>query len=184
MSVGKRIAETIDKLTTEDYEGALIPASIAVDATASNEYPGQNNNSAFKNFVGDNFHIVTRVSSGGQSCFGILRVKYSHPRITSDANGACNVKDIFYHAVRCGLLHDAQLPTGIEFQKGNVISVRDGHVILPAEFITGLIVSVVLAPSNANETMPERYTMNLLNRSYILNDLFGQRETFLKDWNT
>ena len=61
MSISKRIAESVDKMVAGDAESALIPVSIAVDATASKVYPNKNNNQAYKDWIHDNLSLITKV---------------------------------------------------------------------------------------------------------------------------
>ncbi len=114
MSIGKRIEEAIAKMDAGDCEGALIPASIAVDATATQEYPALTNNQVYKSFLGDNLDLFTRASFGGIR-IGRIALKYDHPDSRSSADGTCTVEQILYHVVRCGLLHQAGLPPTLRF---------------------------------------------------------------------
>lgn len=49
MSIANRVEDAFDKFTGEDADGALIPCSIAIDATAQKFYgkPGRGSSKAF-----------------------------------------------------------------------------------------------------------------------------------------
>jgi hypothetical protein len=120
--VGKRVAEAIQKMSVKDPEGALIPASIAVDATAIKEFPNKRNNISYKQFINHYLPLITKVSLGGLSTTG-LRFGYFHPDITPDSEGEVSIEQIFYHIVRCGLLHNAKLPDNLIFTNKSMIGV-------------------------------------------------------------
>jgi len=186
MSVGKRVSESIDKMAAGDAEGALIPASIAVDATASQLFPTEKNNSAYKQFISDNLATITKFAFGGTSITQSLRVKYYHPDLIPDSDGLCSFEQIMYHVVRCGLLHAAELPSDLKFTNEGVIKVKDNSLILPASLIFGLIVAVVVSPTNAGESIGDSYTLNFRDNHQKLNELWGNKlelETLMADPN-
>jgi len=175
MSISKRIMEAIDKMVAGDAEGALIPVSIAIDATAQKEYPKCETGDAYKIFLHKNLKLITKSSFGGVTIENI-RIKYNHPKIKVDNDGTCSVEQILYHAVRCGLLHKANLPLNLKFTNEGMIKVENDLLILPASLVYGLITAVVSSPVNCKESIPLNYGMNIRNHSVPLNELWGKGE--------
>jgi len=180
MSIAKRIEEAITKMDAGDFEGALIPTSIAVDATAIQEYPNTRNSTAYKNFIHENFEIISKVSSGGTVTIGNLKLKYNHPDITPDQDGMCSIEQILYHVVRCGLLHTASLPSNLKFINKGMIKVDTNSVILPTGFIYGLLAAVVVSPFNKHQRLSSDSVFKI--REYIipLNELWGNKEKLVE----
>lgn len=174
MSIGKRISEAVDRMMASDAEGALIPASIALDATASREYPAEKNNMAYKAFINANLATITKVAFHGPSIIGQLRVKYDHPDVKPASDGLCTFSQIMYHVVRCGLLHAAALPTDLRFSDRNTIQVQAGSLVLPASLIYGMLVAVVVSPVNSGESLADSYTLTYRNQMLQLNQLFAK----------
>jgi hypothetical protein len=56
MSIGKRIAEAVEKSSKGDPESVLISVSIAIDATASKLY-GKSGRSSYKKFIHKNLRV-------------------------------------------------------------------------------------------------------------------------------
>ena len=155
MSIAKRIIEAYDKMNIRDAEAALIPASIAVDATAKKENPDLKTGDAYKQFLHKNLELITRVAFGGNKAItNSFRIRYNHPQIKTDNEGLCSIEQVWYHTVRCGLLHDGCLPSSLRFIWQTAIKVDDDLLVLPATFVYGLMFAVIASPVNINESAP------------------------------
>ena len=178
MSVSKRIAEAIDKMVAGDAESALISASIAVDATASQVYPTKRNNQAYKDWLHDNLTLITKVGMGNVSIENI-HLAYSHCDLLPDDEGLCSIEQIIYHVVRCGLLHKAKLPDTLKFSSEGAIKIEGNTLILGSSLIYGLIVAVIVCPVNAKERTPDNYSITVFGKSLSLNELWGKKGVLL-----
>jgi hypothetical protein len=181
MSVAKRITEAIDKLIAGDPESALIPASIAVDATASQVYPAKRNNEAYKDWLHDNLALITKVGMGNVSITENFRLAYNHPELRLGDDGLCSFEQILYHVVRCGLLHGAKLPENLMFSMDGAIRVDSdsGKLTLGSSLIYGLIAAVVVSPVNRDQTIPDNYGITIFSKTKPLNELWGQKQALL-----
>ena len=140
MGIGKRVKEAIEKMQTADPEAAWIPTSIALDATAKKEYPNVKKvGERYKKFIHENFRLISRLSFGGVT-IGRMHLGYQHPDIKIDDKGTCSIEEILYHAVRCGLLHEGNLPKNLRFVRRNIIQRKEGVLILPSSMIYGIII--------------------------------------------
>ncbi len=79
-----------------------------------------------------------------------------------------------YFVVRCGLVHEAEIPDTQEFTQDALISVRDGRLTLPAGFIYGLIVAVIASPANAGEQSETHYQINVDGEALPLHEFWGR----------
>lgn len=157
MSIANRVTEAADKYIAGDYENCLIQASIATDATAKATFPTESGNQAYKRFVHENMKLITMVAfQQGRSILN-LNLGYRHPELQPNAEGLCSLQQIFYHVVRCGLIHEGRLPDDIELRLGRILSLDNNQLLLPAELLMGLVLAVVAAPQNASESYPDRY---------------------------
>ena len=144
MSIGKQVADAIDKMQANDPEGALHALCSAIDATATKEY-GKRGKGSFKDFIGSNFGLITGVAFGPKILN--IRLGFVHPDLKS-TDGTHPIQDIFYVAVRCNLYHETALPPNITFVKEEVIQTTDkGAIILCEKLIcNGLMTAVVVSP--------------------------------------
>ncbi len=178
MSISKRIMDAIDWMNVGNYESALIPASIAIDATANRVYSTKSNNQAYKDWLHENLAFITRFM--GVSITNSLRFGYSHPDLKLDAEGCCSLEQILYHVVRCGLLHNAGLPKTLRFGPPGIISLQGGNLVLSSELIYGMVAAVIAAPENAELTALDRYVLSIDGQTRRINDLWGKKETFFE----
>ena len=172
--VADRITEAIQKLQQKDFEGSLIPISIALDATAKREY-GKKDGQTYKDFIKSNMRLITR--SGCGPSIANIQISFSHPEIKNPRpDGTCTMDEILYHVVRCGLLHEAELGPTLRFEEGNSLRMDGQTQVLPSCLISGLLISVVGAPVNVGERVDDNYVLNL--RGYLapLNLFWGKRD--------
>jgi len=185
MSIGKRVREALDKLAAGDYEAALIPACIAVAATANKAYPHlKYDNHKYKTFLSDNRDIIMEVALGVQTTE--ISFKFTHDDIRRPKKpGLATVEEILYHVVRCGLIHDGELDTAIHFGQSNEFGLLDNEVVIPPEIINGLILAVIGSSYNQDERLDRTsysftFRQNDGDVQVELDDLWGQKSTLLE----
>lgn len=177
MSIGKRVAETIGKMASRDPEGALFQICSAIDVTAAAEYK-QKGKSSYKRFLHDNLGLITDIAFGGKKILNI-NLEYDHPNINKTPEGLSSIQDIIYHAVRCGLYHEAGLRDDLKFTDEQKIYTEGGILVLPSSLIYGLTVAVVVSPSNEYESSPKPSVLNFGNFSIPISKLWGRRAELL-----
>jgi len=173
MSIAKRVAEAIDRMAQKDAEGALLPISAAIDATATKHF-GTSGRKSYKSFLHENLGLITKVGLG--PAILNLNLEYDHPDIQRNADGTCPIQDILYHVVRCGLAHDAELPSNLRFTDEYRFTTEDNVLILPASLIYGMIVAVVVCPVNGDQSVAEQYGINVRGFQIRLNKLWGKKQ--------
>ena len=188
MTIGKRLAEGLVQLGNGDAEAALIPVSIAMDATAQKFY-GKPGRGSYKTFIHDNLPLITKVALNGP------RIENLHLAVpaeflqrwpemkTTDNNTLCSIQEIFYHVVRCGLVHEAELIASLEFQEKAIIRISNGKIILPRKLILGFIVSVCVCAANKDDTMPDGHGLNISGYNIPFNALWGKKDQLMNLYN-
>lgn len=180
MSIGKLVSEAIDKMNANDPEGALFSLCAAVEKTAELEY-GQSGRASFKRFIQDNVRLIVRFVFPGHSAGGFkFAYSHPHPKPSHPTGGMWTIEDVLYHAVRCGLYHDVEIPANITFSKDNTFSGGGGQITIPAKLVNGIIIAVVVAPSNSHEKAEGDFTVTWRNERLPLNTLWGKREELLR----
>lgn len=172
MSIGKRVSEAIDKMEASDPEGALFAICAALEATATKEF-GKPGRASYKDFLHQNLALITRVAFGPKIMN--MRLQFSHPHLQANADGVYTFEEILYHAVRCGMYHEAELPSNLHFIPEKQIRAKDGALFLASSLIYGLIVAVLVAPVNASETALKASMFNLGDLPIPIRHLWGRR---------
>lgn len=173
MSIGKMVLEAVEKMAQKDAEAAMLPISSALDATAT-KYFGQRGRKSYKNFIHENLGLITRVGFG-PSILNI-NLKYDHPDIEKRPNGMCTIQEILYHAVRSGIIHNAEMPANLQFVYESKFQVENGMILLPASLVYGFIASVVVCPANTDQSVAEGYGLNIRGFQVELNKLWGKKQ--------
>jgi hypothetical protein len=111
--ISKRVREAIGKMEVRDFEGAFIPLCIATDATAKKEYPLLPRvNARFQAFLREHLEVITYFGTGGFMSLRSLELGEEGLK-----SGSVPVEGILYEAVRCALLHEAELPEHVTLSK-------------------------------------------------------------------
>lgn len=177
MSIANRVSETIDKMDAGDPESALFSICAAIESTAVREY-GKRGKSSYKKFIHENLGLITSIAFAGTRILNI-HLGYDHPDIKKRADGLCSIEQILYHAVRCGLYHEASLPSNLKFSEPKQIRVEDGKVVLPSSLIFGFVMAVVVSPVNKDEISPKLSSLNFGSFSIPISMLWGRRGELL-----
>jgi hypothetical protein len=115
MGIGNFIEASLYHFEKNQYDIALALASSAVDATASKSKYTGNNNTKYKNFLKDNMKFITLFGFPGISASGIKIKCINIQDLKTDNNNMVNIENIIYHTIRCGLIHQCDISSQIEF---------------------------------------------------------------------
>lgn len=178
MGVSKRIEEALDKLNTDDMEGALIPICIALSATAARVYPNKRDGDAYKLLLACNMNLMMQFTFGNNVN---IRTCFSHPDLKPGLDGLVSMEQILYHVVRCGLIHNAKITDNLSFTKENylVLNGKD-NAIFPVAMLYALIFIVLTSPVNSNEHINGNYRFIYKNNMYSYNDFWGNESLVKK----
>jgi hypothetical protein len=173
MSFEKRVLDCISKLNENDYESALFMICSCVEATAASEF-GKDGKNAFKEFLHQNLGLITSVAFGFTSVLNI-NVAFSDPRVKQNPNGTCSIQELLYHVVRCGLYHKAEFTNTLEFIPENKIICENNTVKLPGSLVRGILLAVIVSPTNCNRSLGVDYVVNLPNATVPIDLIWGRR---------
>lgn len=177
--IGKRVREAAERLLVSDYEGSLIPLSIAANATANREYPAITGDSnKCRQFFRDNMDLLTYFASGGALC--AARVELLCKDSITGKNRIHTLDEILYKTIRCQLVHSAELPSHLKLVEHFEITGLP-TLILPRMITFGLMLSIVAAPSNRGETTGGEYFLPLDERGGVgIEDVWGDKPRLIE----
>jgi hypothetical protein len=162
MPISDRVIECIDKYNVNDLDNALIQICIALDGTAKKEYPKiKKVGKRFKEFVKSNQDIITYFTFGTNVFINCQFGKYT-------------IEELIYEVLRCGLLHEAEVPEMIKFVEPNQpIAISDKMWCIPKTFIFGTLLAIIGAKSNANQLLSDNIEVTIMDQKFKVNDLWG-----------
>ena len=152
MTIAQYISAALTAFSEGDDSVAMSNASIAVDATGKKMFPAANSGERSKKFLDLHTGLITGLALGPEIHSLKLRCEDSNIRVKYKTDdGACDFSVILYHAVRCSLLHEAEMPSSVRFQDDQIIDIGEEVLTLPRSLIWGVCMAVVLDPHNADE---------------------------------
>jgi hypothetical protein len=81
--------------------------------------------------------------------------------------------------VRCGLLHEATFSDYIELSPSVAFGQNPPRVVIGQQIVWGLLLAIVLAPVNSKEAVSAEAWIAVDGQRYLINDLWGKRESFV-----
>lgn len=176
MGIGNFVEASLEHFEQNQFDIALALASSAVDATASKcGYKG-NNNTKYKQFLKDNMQMITTFGFPGISASGIRIKCINIEDLKTDDKNMTDIENIIYHTIRCGLIHQCDISSQIEFTHETYIGDFIDKFKIPQNLVLGLLVAVVLAKCNKYESLKKTYfILNPMTKEHIsLNSLWGK----------
>ena len=160
-SISRRIEKSIEALGRMDYEDAFIHLFPAIDRTAKKRRPRDKVGARIKSFISDEEAIITALAINN------IFVNICIDRI--------DFPTAIYKFGRTSIVHEGKIDDRLRINnQGNL---QLGKVWnLPASYITGLIMSVIIAPENAGEHINENIAITIFGKQYKINALWGRRE--------
>jgi len=160
-SISRRIEKSIEALAKKDYEDAFVQLFPAIDKTAKKRRPKDGVGARIKSFISDEEALITAIATNN-----IIK------NITVDG---IDFPTALYKFGRTSIVHEGQLDERLKINEEG--SVQIGKVWnLPASYITGLIVAVIVAPENSNERISGNIVITLFGKQYKANELWGKLE--------
>ena len=89
--------------------------------------------------------------------------------------GLAGIEDVVYHVMRCGLLHSTGAESKIIWSERIIFGSDElGNLILPQNFIWGLIGVVIFCPANKDEKISENYWIKISDFKFFIQELWGR----------
>lgn len=85
-------------------------------------------------------------------------------------NGA---EELILHLVRQTAAM-GRTPAQFKFHTGNAIEIRGNQIFIPVTFIGGLVGIVIFQPANKNQTVPEKYWINVSDFKMFVSEFWGR----------
>lgn len=157
--VSRRILHTIKHMQSNDYEGALVDLFPAIDKTAKLRRPKEGVGKRIRAFFEDEAKLISIIATGN-----------SIANIISDGT---SISDALYKFGRTAIAHEGELDSRLEFNPNGTILIGPDKWNLPAGYIAGMCIAVIIANENQAESFDEQIAINVFNRRFLIEDLWG-----------
>ncbi len=140
--------ETVEDLYKKNkIAEALVLVFAVIDSVSKEKYSSLYSSERTKKFIEDNFLIITEYGFPGILASSIqikieddVEFNYNFP---IPSNRMVKMKDLFYYALRCNLIHEAKVPEDIIFTDSTIIgNWKKSGFLLPKAILIGLVMAV------------------------------------------
>jgi len=164
-SISRRMESCIAAFQSRDYESALVHYFPALDKTAKRRRPKDGVGARIRGFLDDELDIISHIATRN-----ILRVECD----------GMSFPQAIYKFARTSIAHEGELDPRINFNNEKGLSIgRTWN--LPPSFIIGLVVAVVIAPENHDESFEKQYSVSIHGTEFNLGSLWGNRQ-IIREW--
>jgi hypothetical protein len=161
--VSRRLQQCIERLGSQDCEGALVNLFPALDKTAKKRRSKDGVGKRIKAFLQDEEVLITAVATGnvfkGCSFDGV------------------SFHDALYNFGRTPIAHEGELDPRLTFNTEGGLQIGKDHWNLPISYIVGMSLAVIIAPENAGERTAEGLAITVFGKQFALNDIWGRPES-------
>ena len=180
MAIGSFLSVSLDALESGNYDVSLALACTAIDATAKKLYGNAlKNNERNKKFLKENMRLITHFGFPGITASGLAIKCSSLPELKRNSEGLVSMEEILYKTLRCGLVHECEIDSRLEFVSATSIGDVNNRFRMPASLIFGLILAVILSESNSSEALSKSRSVSFNGQYHDLNMLWGERAQVL-----
>jgi hypothetical protein len=159
--ISRRLMQCVTHLQSNDCEGALVNLFPAMDKTAKKRRPKDGVGKRIKAFLTDEEALISVIGTGNVlTNISINRVK---------------IPDALYKFGRTPIAHEGELDPRLEFNVSGAIQIGAKKWNLPIGYITGMCVSVIVAPENKNEYIEQPLSINIFGKTFVINEIWGDR---------
>ena len=164
-SISRRMESCVKAFMDNDFETALIHYFPALDKTAKRRRPSERVGNRIRNFLDDELDVISHVATSN-----IFRIECD----------GLSIPQAIYKLGRTSIAHTGELDPRLNFDNNSGMSIGQTWN-LPPSFITGLILSVIIAPENAGEKFEQNYMVSIHGTEFNVSELWGDRQQ-IRDW--
>jgi hypothetical protein len=172
-TIGQLVEETLDYSDRGLFDAAFLPACEALRQTAEMAYANERSaEPEFQRYIREYWYLI--------SFMGIPRrdsippnLPFSLRRAVPSFNIPNIYEEIVIHAVR-HTLATHRIPLELGFNSFGATEVEGEKLLLPKSLLFALLGSVVFNPINKNESVAEKYWLNIWDFKMFISELWGR----------
>ena len=174
-TVGEYVQEAVDFMNSGAYLRAVAPTARAIKATTekflAKAEPSEDD---YKRFLKQNWALITFMGMPRALPLA-MNVPYGLKRIVPSFNVHHGAEEIILLVVR-ETLKFGRPPSEFAFNSTGSFEVKNGKMLLPRGLVNGLLGSVIFHPINKDETIGEKYWMNISDFKMFISELWGRQD--------
>jgi hypothetical protein len=172
-TVGEFVQSAVDFMNSGSYLRAVAPTAGAIEATIRKSLGKENLSEAdYQRFLKQNWALITFMGMPRALPLA-MNVPFGLKRIVPSFNVHHGAEEIILLVVRESLKF-GRLPAEFAFNSTGSFEVKNGKMLLPRGLVNGLLGSVIFHPVNRDESIGEKYWMNISDFKMFISELWGR----------
>ena len=174
-SVGELVQEAVDSMNSGFYEMALVPASLAISQTSLTAFGNDSPSDFYLNrFLNENWQLIAFM--GMPRALPLpLSIPFGLKRLVPSFSVHGGAFEIVSYVIN-ETIRRKNMPDTFAFNTSGRFEIRDQKLLLPVGLVCGLLGSVIFHPSNKNETIGDKYWINISDFKMFVSELFGRQD--------
>jgi hypothetical protein len=174
-TVGEYVQQAVDFMNSGAFLRAVAPTAQAIEATMRKSLARENlSEDDYKRFLKQNWQLITFM--GMPRALPLpLNIPFGLKRIYPAFNVHHGAEEIVSLIVR-ETLKTGRMPAQFAFNSTGQFEIKAGKLLLPPGLVNGLLGGVIFHPANADESIGEKYWMNVSDFKMFISELWGRRD--------
>lgn len=174
-TVGEFVQEAADFMNSGSFHRAVAPTALAIEATIqkSLEKTGLSEDD-FRRFIKQNWALITFM--GMPRALPLpMNVPFGLKRLVPQFNVHHGAEEIILLVIRESLKFGT-MPAEFAFNSNGSFEIKGSKLLLPRGLVNGLLGSVIFHPTNKDESIGEKYWMNISDFKMFISELWGRKD--------
>jgi hypothetical protein len=172
--VGESVQETIEAMESGALDAAFAATCNAIETTLKKSLETEDLTSGdYQNFVKQNWRLLVFMGLP-QALPMPLDVEFGLSRLVHGFN-LKGAEETVFHLVRQTATM-GRIPAQFKFHHGGAFEIKNDKIFVPAVLIGGLIGIVIFHPTNKNESVPDKYWLNISDFKMFISELWGRKD--------
>lgn len=174
-TVGEYVQEAADFMNSGSFQRAVAPTAQAIEATIRKSLQKESlSEDDYKRFIKQNWSLITFM--GMPRALPLpMNVPFGLKRIVASFNVHHGAEEIILHVIR-ETLKFGRMPSEFAFNSSGSFEIKNNKLLLPRGLVNGLLGSVIFHPTNKEETIGEKYWMNISDFKMFISELWGRAD--------
>lgn len=172
-TIGDSVREAIDLMENGLFQKAFARSCQALEATLKKTLEKDHLELAdYKEFVNKHWKLISFMCLPGVNSH-YLETRFTIKEISLNPHRDYTIKEVVVFFITYVLKHGT-LPPDINFSGSSNFESKNGKLLVPHTLVGGLLGLIVIHPVNKNETVPDKYWINISDFKMFVSELWGR----------
>lgn len=174
-TIGQLVEEAVDFMGRGLYVEAFVPTCEAIGETVKKAFEKEASTEMdYKKFLAENWELISFM--GMRRALPLpMNIPFGLKRIVPSFNVHHGAEEIILMLMQ-ETLANGKMPAEFAFNRAGVFEIKNEKLLLPSALVCGLLGSVIFHPVNKDQTIPDKYWINISDFKMFISELWGRRD--------